>query len=90
MKALRGLFVVMLGSVCGVGTAGGFAACPPCYRLRCGASMLRSLSEWPIAPAITVTLVSFTATTITGQPEVYIQWETAAEFDVAGFYVARS
>ncbi len=37
-----------------------------------------------------VKLVRFTATSLTGLPEVYINWETATEIDTAGFYVQRS
>jgi len=40
--------------------------------------------------ATPVILASFTATTLPGQPEVYVEWETATELDTAGFYVARS
>ncbi len=38
----------------------------------------------------TVTLVSFTATSLPGQPEVYVQWEAATEIDMVGFFIARS
>lgn len=37
-----------------------------------------------------VTLISFTATSLIGQPEVFVEWETATEIDTAGFYVQRS
>ncbi len=37
-----------------------------------------------------ITLESFTATTLNGQPEVYIAWETGTEIGTAGFYVQRS
>ncbi|HTP10901.1 MAG TPA: lamin tail domain-containing protein, partial [Anaerolineae bacterium] len=37
-----------------------------------------------------VVLASFTAGTISGFPEVYVQWETASEIDTSGFFVARS
>lgn len=37
-----------------------------------------------------VTLVSFTAQSLNGLPEVYVKWETATEIDTAGFYVQRS
>ena len=36
------------------------------------------------------TLVSFTAASLLGQPEIYVEWETAAEFDTVGFFVVRS
>lgn len=45
------------------------------------------------APYVTpqnVTLTSFTATSLLGQPEIYVEWKTAAEFDTVGFFVARS
>jgi len=37
-----------------------------------------------------VSLISFTAESLTGLREVYIEWETATEIDTAGFYVQRS
>jgi hypothetical protein len=37
-----------------------------------------------------VTLVSFTAITLPGLPEIYIEWETATELDTVGFFIARS
>jgi hypothetical protein len=37
-----------------------------------------------------ITLVSFTAQSLVGLPEVYVEWETATEIDTAGFYVQRS
>ncbi len=43
----------------------------------------------PFSPA-DVTLISFTATVTPGQPQVTVDWETANEPDVSGFYVARS
>jgi len=44
------------------------------------------------APAVpqNVTLIRFTATSLPGQPEIYVEWETATEFNTAGFFVARS
>jgi hypothetical protein len=35
-------------------------------------------------------LISFTATSLNGQPEVFVRWETATEIGTAGFYVQRS
>jgi len=37
-----------------------------------------------------VTLISFTAASLNGQPEIFVKWETATEIGVAGFYVQRS
>ena len=37
-----------------------------------------------------VTLISFTAASLPGQPEIYLEWETATEFNTLGFFVARS
>ena len=37
-----------------------------------------------------VTLISFTATSLNGLPEVFVKWETATEIGTAGFYVQRS
>ena len=37
-----------------------------------------------------VTLSSFTATTIQGQPFVSVEWETGSELNTAGFYISRS
>ena len=37
-----------------------------------------------------VTLVSFTATSTSGQPEVRIDWETKTQFGTLGFYILRS
>ena len=37
-----------------------------------------------------VTLVSFTATSTAGQPEVRIDWETKTQFGTLGFYILRS
>jgi hypothetical protein len=37
-----------------------------------------------------VTLVSFTATSIPGQPEIFVAWETATQFETLGFFVTRS
>jgi len=36
-----------------------------------------------------VTLVSFTATSTSGQPEVRIDWETKTQFGTLGFYILR-
>jgi hypothetical protein len=37
-----------------------------------------------------VTLISFTATSLPGQPEIYVEWETATQFGTLGFFVVRS
>jgi hypothetical protein len=37
-----------------------------------------------------VVLVSFTASSVLGEPEIYLEWETATEFDTVGFFIARS
>jgi hypothetical protein len=53
-------------------------------------SALSALGEkFPRAYA-NVTLISFTAQSLAGLPEVYVEWETATEIDTAGFYVQRS
>ena len=37
-----------------------------------------------------VTLISFTAASLPGLPEIYVEWETATELDTVGFFVVRS
>ena len=37
-----------------------------------------------------VTLISFSATSLPGQPEIYVEWETATEINAVGFFVERS
>ncbi len=93
MKAMRGWLVVMLGSCAVLGL---LAVLQP-TRLAATAHAAASADIAPdevVRPrspvTIPVTLVSFTATALPGQPEVYVQWETAIELDTAGFYVARS
>jgi hypothetical protein len=44
----------------------------------------------PPRAAANVTLISFTATSLNGQPEIFVKWETATEIGTAGFYVQRS
>ena len=39
----------------------------------------------PYATPQNVTLTSFTATSLLGQPEIYVEWKTAAEFDTVVF-----
>jgi hypothetical protein len=60
----------------------------------CGLIAAAGLLLWPghWLPRATanVTLVSFTATSLPGQPEIYVEWETATEFDTIGFFIARS
>jgi hypothetical protein len=52
--------------------------------------MLNVLGEKTPRAYANVTLISFTAESLTGQREVYVEWETATEVDTAGFYVQRS
>jgi len=52
--------------------------------------VVSALAGLPPRVTANVTLIRFTATSLNGQPEVFIQWETATEIDVAGFYVQRS
>ena len=60
----------------------------------CGFVLAAALALWPgqwSTPAYAnVTLVSFTATSQSGQPEIFIEWETATEFDTVGFFIGRS
>jgi hypothetical protein len=49
-----------------------------------------ALGGIPPRATANVTLISFTAASLNGQPGVYVSWETATEIDVAGFYVQRS
>jgi hypothetical protein len=46
--------------------------------------------QWLRQAEANVTLVSFTAKTLPGQPEVYVDWETATQFQTLGFYITRS
>lgn len=59
-----------------------------------GLVMSAALALWPAYSTprayANVTLVSFTATSLTGQPEIYLEWETATEFDTVGFFIVRS
>jgi hypothetical protein len=59
-----------------------------------GFMLIGALALWPgrwSPPAYAnVTLVSFTANCLLGQPEVYLEWETATEFDTVGFFIVRS
>jgi hypothetical protein len=50
-----------------------------------------ALMRWA-APAGSqnTTLVSFTATSFAGQPDIYVAWETATQFGIVGFFVVRS
>jgi hypothetical protein len=41
-------------------------------------------------PRANVTLSRFVAYSLSGQPDIFIEWETATEFDTSGFYVVRS
>jgi hypothetical protein len=43
-----------------------------------------------LARADEVVLIDFTAMSLPGLPEVYLEWETAYEFDAVGFFVSRS
>ena len=60
----------------------------------CGFLLVMGLALWPerwSPPAYaSVTLVSFTATSVPGQREIGIDWETATEVDTSGFFVASS
>jgi hypothetical protein len=40
--------------------------------------------------AASITLLSFTATSLNDKPEIFVKWETATEIGTAGFYVQRS
>jgi hypothetical protein len=46
--------------------------------------------QWSPPAQANVTLVRFTATSVPGQREIGIDWETATELDTSGFFVARS
>ncbi len=37
-----------------------------------------------------IVLIDLSAQCIAGQPEIYIEWETAREFDTVGFFLSRS
>jgi hypothetical protein len=60
----------------------------------CGFLCVMTLALWPglwlQSAYANVTLVSFTATSLPGQPEIYIVWETATEFHTVGFFIVRS
>lgn len=43
----------------------------------------------PYATPQNVTLTSFTVTSLLGQPEIYVEWKTAAEFDTVVFCGAQ-
>ncbi len=67
------------------------------YRLLsifCGFILVALLALWPghwsSRAAASVTLIRFTAGTLPGQPEVYLDWETGTELDTAGFFITRS
>jgi len=48
------------------------------------------LAVRPPRATANITLLSFTAIALNGQPEIFVKWETATEIGVAGFYVQRS
>ncbi len=52
--------------------------------------LLLLLAQRLPARANGIDLVFFRADSLAGQPEVLIQWETAREFDIVGFFVSRS
>jgi len=61
----------------------------------CGFVILVASALWPASFSprayANVTLVSFTARSLlAGQPEIYIEWETATQFGTVGFFVTRS
>jgi cardiolipin synthase A/B len=93
MKILRGLLVVMLGSCAVLGLLAVLqpARLATIAHAAASADVTPDEAGRPESPVtLPVILVSFTATTLPGQPQVYIQWETATEIGTAGFYVARS
>jgi len=53
-------------------------------------STLIVLGGWISHAYANVTLISFTASSLNGQPDIFVKWETATEFGTAGFYVQRS
>lgn len=55
-----------------------------------GAALALWLGGWSPRVSANVTLVSFTATSLPGQPEVYIEWATATQFSTVGFFLVRS
>jgi hypothetical protein len=55
-----------------------------------GLISLASIALAARAVSQNVTLISFTAISLSGQPEIYVDWETATEFDTVGFFVMRS
>ncbi len=60
----------------------------------CGSALISTVNSKPInhlsAHPDGVILSYFEVETLPGLPEVYIEWETAIEPEVAGFYVGRS
>lgn len=60
----------------------------------CGIIFTAGLALWPgrwsLAAESNVTLISFSAISLPGEPEIFIEWETATEFDTVGFFIARS
>lgn len=60
------------------------------WGLLCVSALVVWPGRWPPSAYANVTLVGFTGVTFPGQPEVYIKWETATEFDTLGFFITRS
>ncbi len=53
-------------------------------------SLLAALSLLAGTALASVTLSSFTATTINGQPFVSVEWETGTELNTSGFFIGRA
>ncbi len=62
--------------------------------LSCVFILVAGLALWPggWSPRAyaNVTLTSFMADSLPGQPEIYIVWDTATEIDTVGFFIQRS
>ncbi len=54
------------------------------------AGLALALGRWSPPVYANVTLVSFTATYLPGKQAIRLDWETATELDIVGFYIARS
>ena len=49
-----------------------------------------AVALWPLRAAANVTLISFTATPVSGQPKIDVAWATATQYDTVGFFIVRS
>ncbi len=61
--------------------------------LSCVFLLTAGLTSWPgnwsLRADANVSLISFTANSVPGLPEIYLEWVTGTEIDTAGFYIQR-